>query len=226
MPEDSPGVGPKYEVDGILRVEHVPGWREIPGHLRIQPQAAPARTVSGPASQETGAQDLASTLIAEWLWTYAEGTKGCQAGDSAAWSLLAELPQPDHFLRILPGCGGQSFIEAEFYRGAPELIVEVAPSGDECSFPQNKALYAKAGVRESLAVLLEEKEVSWEGWAGDNYAALAQSPDGIRRSLFFPGLWLDVQALLDGNAARLIQVLELGLQTAEHTEFVARLGAR
>jgi hypothetical protein len=63
-------------------------------------------------------------------------------------------------------------------------------------------------------------------WFGQENGVLVQRPigaDGLYRSPVFPGLWLDPQALLQGNRQRLRAVLDLGRATSEHTEFVARL---
>ncbi|HEY9905243.1 MAG TPA: Uma2 family endonuclease, partial [Candidatus Sericytochromatia bacterium] len=47
--------------------------------------------------------------------------------------------------------------------------------------------------------------------------------DGIVRSEVFPGLWLAVPALLEGNLAQVLSVLQLGLATSEHAVFVEQL---
>jgi hypothetical protein len=39
----------------------------------------------------------------------------------------------------------------------------------------------------------------------------------------FPGLWLDPQALINGDTRRLRAVLDLGFATPQDAEFVARL---
>jgi hypothetical protein len=39
----------------------------------------------------------------------------------------------------------------------------------------------------------------------------------------FPGLWLSVNGLRQGNRAEILSVLQAGLQTAEHQAFVERL---
>jgi hypothetical protein len=52
---------------------------------------------------------------------------------------------------------------------------------------------------------------------------LTPDADGIHKSEVFPGLWLDVRALISGDLPRVRQVLEDGLATPEHTEFVERL---
>jgi hypothetical protein len=50
--------------------------------------------------------------------------------------------------------------------------------------------------------------------------------DGIYRSCVFPGLWLDVQALIDGRLARGFEVVQQGVATAEHQDFVKALQQR
>ena len=49
------------------------------------------------------------------------------------------------------------------------------------------------------------------------------SADGLYRSTVFPGLWLDPVALLNHDLARVLAVVQEGLNTAEHAGFVARL---
>jgi hypothetical protein len=46
----------------------------------------------------------------------------------------------------------------------------------------------------------------------------------VVRSAFFPGLWLETDALTRGDLAGTLQVLDEGLATAEHAAFVTRLG--
>ena len=53
----------------------------------------------------------------------------------------------------------------------------------------------------------------------------AVGEDGLYRLESFPGLWLDPRALIDGDTRRLRAAVDLGLATAEHAEFVARLAA-
>jgi hypothetical protein len=50
--------------------------------------------------------------------------------------------------------------------------------------------------------------------------------DGLVRSHVFPGLWLDVAALLRGDLAAVLAALQHGLKSSEHAEFVKRLGKR
>ncbi|MGV3724331.1 MAG: Uma2 family endonuclease, partial [Actinomycetota bacterium] len=53
----------------------------------------------------------------------------------------------------------------------------------------------------------------------------APDPDGVFRSKVFPGLWLAPQALLRGDSAAVRAVVERGVASPEHAEFVRRLAA-
>jgi hypothetical protein len=46
---------------------------------------------------------------------------------------------------------------------------------------------------------------------------------GILRSTIFPGLWLAADALVLGQKLTVKEVLQAGLSSPEHAEFVARL---
>lgn len=171
--------------------------------------------------------DLANTLLASWLWTYTEATPGCQSGADANWAMFGDALRPHHYLRLSEKCGGQSFAEDEFWRGAPELLVEVAAESASSGLNWLEASYAKAGVKEYLVVLLEEKEVHWGRaalTAEKGFDELPVEPDGLIRSQVFPGLWLNPPALLEGDATQLMKTLESGLLTPAHAEFAARIG--
>lgn len=83
-----------------------------------------------------------------------------------------------------------------------------------------------AKVPEYLAVLLYEQEVPWHILADGKYRVLDPDADGILRSKVFPGLWLDPPDLLAGESAKVLKVLQAGLQSPEHERFVAELGSR
>jgi Uma2 family endonuclease len=212
-------LGPLIAGDRLTREEFVRRWEEMPELKR-------AELIGGQVympSPLSASHDRTSTLVAAWLWAYSQATPGCQSGANATWYMLHDAPQPDAHLRILPEYGGRCFVKDDFYHGAPELAVEVALSSTSYDLHQKKELYAKAGVKEYLAVLLKEREVRWGRLVAEDYQQLTVYPDGSTRSLVFPGLWLDARALLDGNTARLLEVLQQGLNSPEHAEFVERL---
>ena len=162
-------------------------------------------------------------LIHGWLIVYVAATRGCQAGNNGTWLMAESAPQPDAHLRILPEHGAQSRMEGQYCAGAPELIVEVCASSATHDFGPKLALYQRAGVREYITLSLEPKEVVWRELAEGRYAPLAPGNDGTLRSSVFPGLWLDPDALLTGDAARMLERLRGGLESSEHAEFVASL---
>jgi hypothetical protein len=72
---------------------------------------------------------------------------------------------------------------------------------------------------------LEPDEIFWFRRRGKALVERPLGEDGLYRSVTFPGLWLDPQALIRGDGRRLRAVVDLGCATPEHAEFVARLAA-
>jgi Uma2 family endonuclease len=161
-----------------------------------------------------------------WLSYFAENTPGLEVLDNATTILgwKSEL-QPDASLRILPEFGGNTRIERGFIQGAPELVVEVAKATRYLDLGPKLADYEKAGVQEYVVRALDPDEILW--FVQENGALVSKSAgdDGIYRSIIFPGLWLDPNALFQQNLRRLRAVVDLGVATPEHADFVARLAA-
>jgi Uma2 family endonuclease len=161
-----------------------------------------------------------------WLSYYAENTPGVEVLDHPTTVLgWKSEPQPDAVLRVLPECGGRTWTERGFLRGAPELIVEIAKATRYVDLGPKLTDYEYAGVLEYLVRALDPDEVLWFEQEQGSLALLPTDGDGLHRSVAFPGLWLDPQALVDGDTRRLRAVLDLGLATPEHAEFVERLAA-
>jgi hypothetical protein len=76
-------------------------------------------------------------------------------------------------------------------------------------------------VREYIVVLIDEKRVLWLRLESGAYSEIAPDTDGVLRSQVFPGLWLNPKALLNHDARRLIDVLDLGLRSPEHGSHIA-----
>ena len=159
-----------------------------------------------------------------WLDYYAEHTPGVRGGINAS-IFLGDYgePQPDCALRILPECGGRTRHAGEFIAEAPELIVEIAKSSRRIDLGPKKADYESAGCPEYLVVAIDPHLVHWFVLRDGRFAPLAPGPDGIYRSQVFPGLWLDADALFAGDRPRLRRVVDRGIATPEHAEFVAML---
>ena len=159
-----------------------------------------------------------------WLSYYEENTPGVEVLDNATAILgWRSEPQPDAMLRILPELGGQTRIERGLVRGAPELVVEVAKATRYVDLGPKLADYEQAGVREYIVRALDPDEVLWFKQEGGSLVRVPPDGDGLYRSAFLPGLWLDPQALVRGDTRRLREVLDQGLATPEHAAFVAEL---
>jgi Uma2 family endonuclease len=161
-----------------------------------------------------------------WLDYYAEQTPGSEVLDNATAILGRKSePQPDALLHILPEFGGKTRVEKKFLAGPPELVVEVSHATRYVDLGPKLKDYQKAGVLEYVVRALEPDEVFWFVREGGILVPWALGEDGLYRSVNFPGLWLDPQALLRGDRRRLREVVDLGCTTPEHAAFVARLAA-
>jgi Uma2 family endonuclease len=157
-----------------------------------------------------------------WLGRYMAFTPGVDVLDNATTILDdANEPQPDAALRLLPEYGGQTRDNDEEYLvGAPELAVEVALSSVAIDLYEKRRAYERAGVRDYVVVVLREQRVAWFVRRGATFAPLEPGSDGILRSEFFGGLWLDPAALLREDTLRVEEVLQQGLASPDHKAFL------
>ena len=155
-----------------------------------------------------------------WLGFYKSFTPNLQLGDNCTVRLdLDNEPQPDALLRIQ--VGGQSTISQDGYvEGAPELIVEIAASTVSIDFNQKLNVYRRNGVQEYLIWRVLDSEFDWFRLNNGEYIKLESDSNGIIYSEIFPGLWLDKVALLTGNLAKVLEVLQQGLASQTHQNFV------
>jgi hypothetical protein len=160
-----------------------------------------------------------------WLGVYAAYTPGVAARPEGSVRLeLTSMPQPDVFLRILETHGGQSFISPDRYiEGGPELVAEVALSSADIDLGVKLPLYRRNKVREYLVWRVADKEFDWFVLRGAKYVPLRPAAAGLYRSKVFPGLWLDAAALLQGDLAAVLAIVQQGVNSPEHTAFVQKL---
>jgi Uma2 family endonuclease len=160
-----------------------------------------------------------------WLWTYKISTPGVELGDNATVRLDSDNePQPDCVLLIDESLGGQASISNDDYvEGTPELIAEVAASSAANDLHDKKKAYRRNGVREYIVWQVLDSKIDWFSLKNDEYVSLLPDAAGIIKSQVFPGLWLDVKALLTGNMMQVQAVLQQGLNSQEHKDFVKTL---
>jgi Uma2 family endonuclease len=165
--------------------------------------------------------------IGSWLWEYEAATPGTEAFSNTTNVLGPESePQPDLCLLIAPEKGGQTRDEDEYIVGPPELVIEVAASSASIDLHQKKADYEQAGVCEYVVANLGAQHVSWFVRRDGVFVEQEPTSEGRLCSQVFPGLWLDPAALLRGDQDRVVEVLQVGLATAEHAAFVTQLAGR
>jgi Uma2 family endonuclease len=160
-----------------------------------------------------------------WLGMYRSVTSGVIVGDNSTVKLDNDnVPQPDALLMIEPALGGQAQIDARGYiQGAPELVAEVASSSVSIDLNDKLRVYRRNGVREYIAWRVLDRAIDWFVLRDGVYVPLPRGQDAVVRSEAFPGLWLNVDAMLEGKLDVVLALLQQGMKTPEHQEFVDRL---
>lgn len=193
----------------LKKAELIEGVVYVPSPARLKSHGSPHADVNG------------------WLFVYKAATPGVESAHNSTVRLdLANEPQPDAILLIEPQCGGQVRISDDDYvEEAPELVVEVASSSVSYDLGPKLEAYRRNGVREYVVWRVLDREIDWLVITEGQYRRLEPSADGIYKSELFPGLWLDRRALLERNHPRVIECVQLGLQSQEHAAFVQTLAA-
>ncbi|MEA5505332.1 Uma2 family endonuclease [Halotia wernerae UHCC 0503] len=161
--------------------------------------------------------------IMTWLGTYEAATPGVETLDNTNVRLDADNePQPDAILRIEQD--GQSMISKDDYvEGAPELIVEIVASSASYDLHEKLKVYRRNQVQEYLVWRVYDRQFDWFRLNAGEYIQIEPNTDDIVCSQAFPGLWLAKSALLSGNLAKVLAILNHGLSTPEHQSFVEKL---
>jgi Uma2 family endonuclease len=202
---------------------------EFERRYEAMPQLKKAELIEGdvyiPSPVRHGRHSRPHNLLGTWLGIYQLDTLGVEAGDNGTIRLdLDNEPQPDLTLIILPERGGQVRIsEDDYVEGAPELVAEVASSSASYDLGKKLHVYRRNGVREYVVWRVLDRQVDWFVNHEGQFQPMLPAGDGILRSTVFPGLWLDPAALVRGQWARFKAVLQQGLDSPEHADFVARL---
>lgn len=200
----------------------------FPARYEAMPPETRAELVDGvvylpsPMRRDHGRE---SRFVSGWLDRYERFTPGIEGADNATVKLdPRDEPQPDHFLRIEPECGGHMGVdEDDYYIGAPELVAEIAKSTRYHDLVRKEADCERAGVQESVVVEPDPDRIHCFVRRGDRFEEPGPGRDGIHRSKVFPGLWLDPAAVFVRDRSRRDEVLEQGVQSPAHAIFVARL---
>ena len=159
-----------------------------------------------------------------WLWTYKTFTPGLVMGIEPTVRLDPDNdPQPDSVL-FVPGRQA-TIADDDYIEGAPELVIEIAASSASIDLHAKKQAYRRNGVCEYIVWRTLEAQLDWFRLDADEYILMEADEQGILRSQVFPGLWLDKAALLSGDMAQVLTVVQTGIATADHQAFVQQIQA-
>ena len=216
-----PRIPPLQNGDRLTRAEFERRYDATPGLRKAELIEGAVFMASPVRDDQHGRQHLD---IGTWLGYYGAFTPGVVGGcDSTVRLDLDNEPQPDAHLRIESTRGGQAKIEEGYVTGAPELAAEVAASSVSYDLHLKLNAYRRSGVLEYIVWRVLDGQIDWFALREGRYDQLPPNAAGIVKSQALPGLWLDTAAMLRGDMATVIQVLQQGIQSPEHADFVARL---
>ncbi|OCQ99672.1 hypothetical protein BCD67_14755 [Oscillatoriales cyanobacterium USR001] len=160
-----------------------------------------------------------------WLGVYEASTPLIEMGIEPTVRLdIDNEPQPDGVLLISQESGGNSTLSADGYlEGAPELVVEIAASSAAIDLGDKKRSYRRNGAQEYIVWQVFEPKIDWFSLQDGDYISLIPNEEGVICSQVFPGLWLDLNAMLQGDMQRVLAILQGGINSIEHQEFVQKL---
>ena len=86
-----------------------------------------------------------------------------------------------------------------------------------------KRAYQRNGIKEYLVWQVYERQICWWKLQEGEYMPLEPDQEGVIKSQVFPGLWLEIRSLLEGNLAEVLKKLQAGIESVEHQEFIRQL---
>lgn len=148
-----------------------------------------------------------------------------QSGSAGTVRLDADnTVEPDAFLGIETGYGGQSTIDSDDYLdGAPELTAEIAASAVSNDLHTKLNVYRRNNVQEYIVRRTEDHALDWFQLRDGKYERTDPNERGVIQSIIFPGLWLAVNSLLEDDIAAVMGVLPQGTASSEHQGFIEKL---
>ncbi len=200
--------------DRLTRYEFERRYTAMPPQTKGNPKAELIEGIvymASPLRFESHAQPHGSLVV--WLGNYAFATDGVTIGIEPTVRLdMDNEPQPDAVL-FMPGRGA-IITEDDYIAGAPELVVEISASTVSIDLHDKKEAYRRNGVQEYLVWRTLQQELDWFSLQNGEYIRLEADQDGVIKSQVFPGLWLAVEAMLAGEMARVLAVLQTGLNSS------------
>lgn len=201
----------RYSADSrVKKAELIEGTVYVASPLRFKSHAEPHSNLNG------------------WLTIYKIFTPKVFLGDTPTVRLdLDNEPQPDLVLFLDKSCGGSVVIDSDDYlSGAPELVVEVAASSVAIDTGTKKQVYRRNGVQEYIIWQSYENQLDWFELVDGEYRLISPDEQGILKSRTFPGLWLNLSALLNKDMIAVLETVQAGVRSPEHQAFVESLRSK
>ncbi|MFN0123444.1 MAG: Uma2 family endonuclease [Blastocatellia bacterium] len=163
------------------------------------------------------------------LGVYSLSTAGVHAANNTTVRLDEKnIVQPDGLLFLDEDLGGDvSVSDDEYLEGAPELIAETSGSTASHDLGEKKLIYQGNRVCEYIVWAVHDGQLQWFRLDETGvYVQMEPDENGVIRSQVFPGLWLNIPALLQDDIATILGTLQQGLASPEHQAYVESLKAK
>lgn len=154
--------------------------------------------------------DKPTASVRGWLFTFQLERPNIRVGNTATVLLLGDTEvQSDAFLFYEPPSwpGGIRRREDGYLEGAPELVVEVSASTASYDLHDKMEAYRLAEVQEYIVWRVLDRAIDWFRLRNGRYVRLEPDARGMIESEVFPGLRLDVAAMLAGDDRGVIAAL-------------------
>jgi Uma2 family endonuclease len=176
-----------YEMSPRLKhVELVEGVVYVPSPIRVERHGEAQMAVLG------------------WLAAYV--ARHPEVGASGPATVLLDRdnePEPDAVMWRRSG-GAARVNDDDYLEGAPELVVEIAASSRSIDLGDKLRAYRRNGVQEYIVWVTGESRLLWFALQDGDYVELPSDDRGVIESRVFPGLRLDVPAILRFDVAAVL----------------------
>jgi Uma2 family endonuclease len=177
------------ECEDLERVELVEGVVYMPSPVKFAAHGRPAK------------------MMMSWLEAYEDRHREVVEAMDNVSILLDNRNEliPDVFLYKR---AADRFDDDDYFLGAPELIVEIANSSVAKDLHQKKRAYERNGVAEYIVWRVRDEAIDWFQLRKGSYELRQPGSDGIIESEVFPGLRLNVPAMLALDKKAALAALE------------------
>jgi Uma2 family endonuclease len=176
----------------IRRAELIQGVVYVPTPMRFELHDEPSSNVIG------------------WLVVYKATHGGVRQGNGGTIFLGSDDEvQPDAFLFYDPPRrpGGIRHTDDGYLEGAPDLVIEIAASSASKDLHIKMESYRRAGVPEYVVWRTLDDAIDWFVLRDGQYVRVEPDERGVITSEVFPGLRLNVPAMLIGDIDQVLAEL-------------------